>query len=96
MNRSKKVRERKDRNKFERYMKRIHGPNWRSKFADQKVIPVPHDWQERIGPGLHYVPKMPVARALTVEEIRLQLKRAAGITPGTQPKGYTEGVSPNA
>jgi hypothetical protein len=95
---SKATRQRKEANKVKRYLKRIHGPNWQSKLSSPTSLihMLPHDWERRIGPGLHYRPEFMDARPLSVPELRLKLKRAAGIVPGAAVTGYTEGVSPNA
>lgn len=95
---SKAKRERKEANKVKRYFKRIHGPNWQSKLShpSSTINMLPHDWERRIGPGLHYRPEFMDTRPLTTEELRLKLKRSQGIVPGAAVNGYTEGVSPNA
>lgn len=101
--RSKAEKARIKRTKWERYMKRVYGPNWRSLHAGQQIITTPHDWEKRIGWGALYDQVMakrhgpPLTRALTIEEIRLQLKRSQNCgRPLVNPNGYTEGVSPNA
>ncbi len=95
---SKAKRAQKHANKVKRYLKRIHGPNWQSILGSRNstINLLPHDWERRIGPGLHYRPEFMDARPLSVPELRLKLKRAAGIVPGAAVNGYTEGVSPNA
>jgi hypothetical protein len=95
---SKATRLRKEANKVKRYLKRIHGPNWQSKLdtGSKSINVLPHDWERRIGPGLHYRPEFMDTRPLTTEELRLKLKRSQGIVPGQKLPSYTEGVSPNA
>src|SRR5579864_2255324 len=95
---SKAKRQRKEANKVKRYLKRIHGPNWQSKLSSptSAIHMLPHDWERRIGPGLHYRPEFMDARPLTIEELRLKRLRSRGITPGVKLPSYTEGVSPNA
>jgi hypothetical protein len=98
--RSKAVKARIQRNKVNRFFKRMYGEQWQRVAAQHRARPdllrLPHNWEKQIGQGREYLQTKEPVRQMTVEEMRAlaRASRAArGILP---PPSYTVGVSSNA